>query len=40
VRGVRALLAGAEWDMYEVRYVWEHDGVFVKVEPSELPCRF
>src|SRR5205814_6786283 len=29
VLGVRQLHAGAEWDVYEVRYVWVHDGVFV-----------
>ncbi len=27
VRRMRALLAGAERDLHEVRYVWEHDGV-------------
>ena len=27
VRRVRAFLAGAERDLHEVRYVWEHDGV-------------
>jgi hypothetical protein len=29
---VRQLHAGAEWDLHEVRYVWQHDGVFVKRE--------
>ena len=31
VRRMRAFLAGAEWDLYEVRYVREHDGVFVRL---------
>jgi hypothetical protein len=26
---MRALLAGAERDLHEVRYVWVNDGVFV-----------
>ena len=26
---VRQLHAGAERDVHEVRYVWQHDGVFV-----------
>ena len=26
---VRQLHAGAERDLYEVRYVWKYDGVFV-----------
>src|SRR4029079_19506569 len=30
VRRVWARLAGAERDVHEVRYLWEHDGVFVK----------
>ena len=27
---MRELHAGAERDLHEVRYVWDHDGVFVK----------
>jgi hypothetical protein len=27
VRRMRALFAGAEWDVHEVRYVWKYDGV-------------
>ena len=26
---MREFHAGAEWDLHEVRYVWQHDGVFV-----------
>ena len=26
---MRAFLAGAEWDLHEVRYLWQHDGVFL-----------
>ena len=29
LRGMRQLHAGAQWHLHEVRYVWEHDGVFV-----------
>jgi hypothetical protein len=29
VLGVREFYAGAERDLYEVRYVWLNDGVFV-----------
>jgi hypothetical protein len=29
VRRMRTLLAGAERDLHEVRYVWKYDGVFV-----------
>jgi hypothetical protein len=29
VRRMRTLFAGAEWHVYEVRYVWLDDGVFV-----------
>jgi hypothetical protein len=31
VLGVRQLHAGAERDLHEVRYVWQHDGVFLTV---------
>ena len=31
VRRVREFHAGAEWHLHEVRYVWQHDGVFVTV---------
>ena len=31
VRRVRQFHAGAERDVYEVRYVWVHDGVFVRI---------
>ena len=37
VRRVRQLHAGAERDVYEVRYVWEHDGVFVRIADRHAP---
>jgi hypothetical protein len=30
VRRMREFHAGAEWHVHEVRYVWKHDGMFVK----------
>jgi hypothetical protein len=33
---MRQFYFGAEWDVYEVRYVWEHDGVFVRTGGPQL----
>ena len=35
VRRMREFHAGAEWHLHEVRYVWQHDGVFVAPFLSE-----
>jgi len=32
VRRMREFHAGAEWDLHEVRYVWELDGEFVNMK--------
>jgi hypothetical protein len=37
VRRMRALLAGAEWHVHEVRYVWVNDGVFVNSTRCNAP---
>jgi hypothetical protein len=37
VLGVRQLHAGAEWHVHEVRYVWQHDGVFVRRRLIVMP---
>ena len=39
VRRVRQLHAGAEWDVYEVRYVWKHDRVFVNSIRCNAPQK-
>ena len=28
---MRTFLTGAEWHVHEVRYLWQHDGVFVSL---------